>query len=255
MPPERLYLDRRPLALLPQLSFVIADVAPGWHRFEGVLDMPACAIECRAGDVVLLRLREVIDAQDFVHSRWLLDDPATADALITEKELPIAITNERGLHEIQEKLRSLPAASDPDTISAPADTAQVLGFDNIWFEHPLDPLNLRHDFTLYSGRLEIGSDGIDYYMEKKRRDVRVEIRYADIVGLRFGGTRSAGVNPWIDLDYATGTATLRASFSDAGDAHPEATYNRMYSAIYARWQLHRPAPPGLPATTAPPDSQ
>jgi hypothetical protein len=64
MPPERLYLDRRPLALLPQVSFMIADVTPGWHRFEGVLDAPALVIDCHAGEVLLLRMREMIDAQE-----------------------------------------------------------------------------------------------------------------------------------------------------------------------------------------------
>ena len=250
LPPERLYLDGQPLALLPQVSFVLADVAPGWHVLDGVLDAPPVALECRAGERVLLRLREVIDAQDLIHRHWLLDDPAAADPLIAEKQLPIALTNARGTKDIAGKRRVVRDAV-ADTASAPPDTAQVLGFDNVWFEHPLDPLNLRRDFTLYTGRLEIGPDGIDYYMEKKRRDVRVEIRFADVVGLRFGGTRSAGINPWIDLDYKTGDETLRASFADAGDPTAEATYNRMYSAIYARWQRQRAASPA-PGT---PDSK
>jgi len=238
LPPERLYVDGAPLALLPQASYVIADVAPGWHVLDGVLDAPPVALELRAGERALFRLREVIDAQDLIHRHWLLDDPAGTSTLIAEKELPLAITNAHGLKDLAGRRRVVRDAA-ADTASAPADTAEVLGFDNVWFEHPLDPLNLRRDFTLYTGRLEIGPDGIDYYMEKKRRDVRVEIRYADVVGLRFGGTRSAGVNPWIDLDYRTGTETLRASFADAGDQAPEATYNRMYSAIYARWQRQR----------------
>jgi len=238
MPPERLYLDEKPLGLLPQQTFVVTEVDPGFHRLEGVLDCPALVIECRPGDLVLLRLREVIDERDIVRARWLLDDPSFATDLIAQWELRRAEPTVRGVQELIRRWRNVNRSLPPDTVAAPPDTAATLAFDEMLFEHPLDPLNYRRDFSIYSGRIEIAPGEIRYSMEKKRRDVRVTIRFQDVVSLRFGGTRSTGMSPWIDLFYRSEGETLGASFTSAG-GNPEAAYNRIFGAIRARWEARR----------------
>lgn len=233
MPPERLYLDQRPLGFLPQRSVVAADVDPGFHRLEGVLGCPPLVIECRAGARVLLRLREVIDEHDAVRARWLLDDPDLASDLIAQMELRHATATGRGLAELEQRRRTVSRGLAADSILAPAPGAELV-VDEVWFEHPLDPLNLRRDFTTSTGTLVLGADAVDYVMDRRNRGVRVSIPYRDIVGLRFGGTRSATFQPWIDLFYRSEDRTLQASFADSG-LDSEAGYNRMFGAIRARW--------------------
>lgn len=243
MPPERLYLDQRPLGFLAQRTVVAADVDPGVHRLEGVLGCPPLVIECRAGTRVLLRLREVIDEHDAVRARWLLDDPDLASDLIAQMELRHAQATERGLAELAERRRTVSRGLAADSILAP-DPGAGLVVDEVWFEHPLDPLNLRRDFTTHTGTLTLGADAIHYELDRRNRGVRVSIPYRDIVGLRFGGTRAATFQPWIDLFYRSEDRTLQASFADSGP-DSEAGYNRMFGAIRARWMdAVGAAPPG-----------
>lgn len=237
MPPERLYLDGRPLGYLPQRSVVAADVTPGLHRLEGVLGCPPLVIEFEPGERVLLRLREVIDERDAVRARWLLEDPDFAAELLESMELLHASVTPRGVAELERRWRTVDVGRPADSIRAPRDSSSLV-FPEIWFEHPLDPLNLRREFTTHSGRLEIGPEGISYTLDRNERDLRVTIPHSDVLGVRFGGTRSAGVAPWIDLFYRSGERTLRASFADAGP-DPEAAYNRMFGAIRARWVAAR----------------
>lgn len=234
MPPERLYLDARPLGYLPQRGVVVAEVGPGLHRLEGVLGCPPLVFEIGPGERVLLRLREVIDEQDAVRARWLLEDPDFAGDLIDQMELLNVQVTPRGLEELARRWRTVDVAMRADSILAPQAPGAALVIPEAWFEHPLDPLNWRRDFSTYSGRLEIGAREITYAMDRRNRDVRVAIPIADVVGLRFGGIRSAGVAPWLDLFYRSEGQTLRASFADAGP-EPEAGYNRMFGAIRTRW--------------------
>lgn len=242
MPPERLYLDGQPLGWLPQRSAVTTDLHPGLHRLEGIIGCPPLVFECRPGEIVLLRLREVIDEQDAVRARWLLEDPEFAGDLVEQMELLHVTTTARGTADLVRRWRTVKTASRPDTVLAPVDSVTVVAIDEVWFEHPLDPVNLRRDFTTYAGRMEIGPRQISYAADRRQRGVRVEIRYEDVVGMRFGGTRSATSQPWIDLYYRSEGETLRASFADAG-AESEAGYNRMFAAIRARWRAAHPAEP------------
>lgn len=247
MVPERLYLDGQPLGWLPQRSVVVADVSPGTHRLEGIVGSPPLVIDCPAGEVVLLRLREVIDEQDAVRARWLLEDPEFAGDLVEQMELLTTTPTARGTADLVRRWRTVKKEARPDTVLAPDDSVTVVAVEEVWFEHPLDPVNLRRDFTTYAGRLEIGPREISYAADRRQRGVRVSIRYQDVVGLRFGGTRSATPQPWIDLYYRSEGETLRASFADAG-AESEAGYNRMFAAIRARWRAARPAEPEAAGT-------
>lgn len=239
MPPERLYLDGVPLAYLPQRAVVATRVEPGVHRLEGVLGCPPLVISCAPGELVLLRLREVIDEQDAVRARWLLDDPELAEGLIAQGELlPVTLT-ERGREDLAKRWRTVDVSARPDSALAPADTGQAVTLDQVWFEHPLDPVNLRRDFTTYDGRLEIGSRAFSYAMDRSAKGVRFQIRFEDVVGLRFGGTRSSSAQPWLDLYYRSEGQTLRGSFADSGE-NPEGGYNRMFAALRSRWIRVRP---------------
>lgn len=247
MPPERLYLDGQPLGWLPQRAVVIADVSPGTHRLEGVVGCPPLVFECPAGEIVLLRLREVIDEQDAVRARWLLEDPDFAADLVEQMELLHTRATPRGTLDLARRWRTVKTSERADSLLAPGDSATVVAVDEVWFEHPLDPVNLRRDFTTYTGRIEIGPREISYAADKRQRGVRVVIRFEDVAGLRFGGTRSASAQPWIDLFYRSNGETLRASFADAS-AESEAGYNRMFSAIRARWRAARANAGDAPAT-------
>ena len=242
MPPEHLYLDGRPFAWLPQRAVIVAEVSPGLHRLEGVIGCPPLVLECPAGEIVLLRLREVIDEQDAVRARWLLEDPDFAGDLFDRMELLTTTTTPRGLEDLAKRWRTVRSDVRADTVLSPHDSTTVVAVDDVWFEHPLDPVNLRRDFTTYTGRIEIHPHALQYAADKRHRGTRVVIPIADVVGLRFGGTRSATIQPWIDLFYRSEGQTLQASFADAGE-ESESGYNRMFAALRARWRSAQPAAP------------
>lgn len=235
MKPERLYLDGAPLGFLAQTSYLLLDVMPGLHRIESVGGPPPVVLSVAAGELRLLRLREVIDPFDVTLMHWILDAPDAARELVTATPLARSRVTEAGLKDLERKTANLDTVTPPDSIVTPDDDRQIVRVSNIWFEHPLDHLNLRRDFSIYSGALELRPDTIVYDMQKKRRDVHVEIPYDRIERVRYGGTRAVGLNPWIDIFYrGEGDTTWRASFADAGTQNPEASYNRLFGLIRAR---------------------
>ena len=238
LPPERVYLDGTPLAFLPQQSYIALDVPAGSHVLTGVVGALPVRMEFVAREVRLLRLRELIDDHDVTQSRWIADNPEVAQDLVAQGELPFVRLTPRGADELARRKdnawsRVPHAAAVPDSDAS--------GFTEILFEHPLDPLNLKREFSIYTGKIELGADRLDYYMEKRRRDVRVVIPYASIVDLRYGGTRFTGTAPWIDVFYRSGSGTLRASFAPAAPAEAESIYNRLFFELEQRWRAARPA--------------
>src|SRR6185436_606615 len=138
MAPEHLYLDGKPFAYLPQRGVVVADVPPGFHRLEGVLGCPPLVLECPADEVVLMRLREVIDEQDAVRARWLLEDPDFAGDLVEQMELLTTTTTPHGMEELAKRWRTVKVEARADTVRSPHDSSTVVAVDDVWFEHPLD---------------------------------------------------------------------------------------------------------------------
>jgi hypothetical protein len=234
LPPERLYLDGAPFAWLPQRSVVVARVAPGLRTLSGLFGAPDLVLGCGPGRIVLLRLREIIDEADRLRLRWLLDDPAGADDLLRGAALPRAVPTQRGLAELAKRAPRGRTEAAPDTAGAPADTGLVLVRPEIWFEHPLDPLNLRRDFSILTGELTLGAGRLGYLLRQKRGEIRVSIPLDSVETVRFGGTRYVGTAPWIDVIYRDGARRWRASFADASPDNPEGTYNRIFGALSAR---------------------
>jgi hypothetical protein len=238
LPPERLFLDGGPLGWLPQRSVVVARAAPGLRRLSGIFDAPDLVVSCAAGATVLLRLRETIDENDVLRMRWILDDPDAAPELLRASGLPRAVPSARGLAELAKRASRHAATGPADTATASPDA--ILAFPEMWFEHPLDPLNLRRDFSILTGTMRIDGPTLSYVLEQKRGEVRVEIPVDSIEVVRYGGTRFVGASPWIDVVYRDGGGRWRASFADARSGNPEATYNRIFGALAAR----RRAAPG-----------
>lgn len=254
LPPERVYLDGAPVAFLPQQSYVAFDVDPGPHVLTGVVGALPVVMELPPGAVRLLRLRELIDEHDVTQSRWIADNPDLAREMVASAGLPFVRATPRGQEELERKASN--AWSRPPARPATPDSGAG-GFTDILFEHPLDPLNLKREFSVYTGKLELGAERLDYYMEKRRRDVRVVIPYASIVDLRYGGTRFTGTAPWIDVFYRSTAGTMRASFAPASPDEPESVYNRLFFDLEERWHAARPAltdsVPEAPHPTAPLD--
>uniref|UniRef100_A0A832I3I5 Uncharacterized protein n=1 Tax=Eiseniibacteriota bacterium TaxID=2212470 RepID=A0A832I3I5_UNCEI len=244
LPPERITLDGAPHAWLPQRAFHVARVAPGLRRLGGLFGAPDLVLGCAPGRTLLLRLRETIDEEDRLRMRWILDDPAVAPELVRAAALPLAVPTARGVAEIAKRAARGASAAPPDTAGAPADTALTLSLAEIWFEHPLDPMNLRRDFSILTGELTLGGGRLAYLQRHRRGEVRVSIPLDSIESVRFGGTRYVGSAPWIDIVYREGAGRWRASFADASPANPEGTYNRIFGALALR---RRSAAPRRPA--------
>lgn len=237
LPPERLYLDGAPLGWLPQQSAIVVAVAPGLHRLSGVFECPDLVVGCAPGETVLLRLRETIDDVDRLRLRWLLDEPAAAAGLLRGAALPLAVPSARGLADLA-KRAGRPAGAAPDTAAALAPDGR-LAFPEVLFEHPLDPMNLRRDFSILTGALSLGGARLDYVERRVRGEVRISIPLDSVETVRFGGTRYVGRAPWLDVIYRDGDRRWRASFADAREESAEATYNRLFAALAAH--VRRPA--------------
>jgi hypothetical protein len=248
LPPEMIYLDDAPAGLLPQQSWFEVQVDPGPHRLCGLVGDPGFTLRCRPDGAYLLRLREVIDSQDQRGEKWLFDDASTASDLIRKGHLLKVATTDAGLRYLRKKMHSV----CPDD---PADAARrplaVLpdSFDHVLLERPLDQVNLEKDFSQLFGRVSIDTAGVHYRLSVRVRASldswrlvadSLEIPADRIVGVRFGGTRFTGINPWVDVFHRTDVGVTIASFGETRETHGESTYNGIFAAVEELMAARRP---------------
>jgi hypothetical protein len=236
LPPERLYLDGAPLGFLPQRSWLSVEVEPGLRRLSGVIGAPELVLDCRPGRLYLLRMREIVDERDVLSVSWVLDDPDLAGSLTGGAGLPRSVATTRGIKDLSGRPPRIPDRVDT-LLAGPGGPPLVL--DNVWCEHPLDMMNLRRDFSVYTGRLELDDRVLRYRLEKRRRDMEIEIPIERIVSLRYGGTRYTGTNPWLDVFYQSGESTEAATFAGADAETAGRIYNVLYMALDSRWRAMR----------------
>jgi hypothetical protein len=251
LPPEMIYLDDAPAGLLPQQAWFEVQVDPGPHRLRGLVGDPNFTLRCHPGRAYLLRLREVIDNQDQRNERWLFDDASTAADLIQRNGLRNVVTTDAGIRYLRKKMRSV--CSD-DTVDAARRFVAVLpdSFDQVLMERPLDQVNLKKDFSQRFGLVSIDTTGIHYRLSARVRASvmtwrvvtdSLDIPVDRIVGVRFGGTRFTGVNPWVDVFYRTDSGVGSVSFGDKRESYGESTYNGIFAAIEELVATRRPREP------------
>lgn len=226
MPADDLMLDGRPLGLLPQHAFVVASVEPGVHCLSGVPEASGLHFEVRDAQTCLLRLRETVNEVDQVVADWIFDDALSVRELILTHHLKRAITTATGAGKLEHLARVRPGdCTQPGTVDATArpDTS----FAQVWYENPLDHVNVKHDFEDNPGTLQVTADGLHY----EAKGVSVAIRVGTLRRVRFGGTRYTGISPWVDVDWSSPDGMGRVSFADSRTAQSVQTYDRMFQAI------------------------
>lgn len=247
LPYERVYLDGEPAGLLPQRSWFLMHVEPGRHRFSGIMFCPDLIFECKPGRTYLLRMREVTDRQDRRSVDLLLDDAEAFRELTKKRRIAFVETTGRGMEYLRKR-----QGSEPDSAVSPRIEVRLHGLadtlSHILVEKPLDPVNLRRDFSKFTGRLILDHSTIRYHMNDSLRTSLTSWRLVDdffdipgerIVKVRFDGTRFAGVVPWINIVYHAPDGLRTVSFADARESEGVATYNRMFAFAKDLMERHR----------------
>ncbi|HTM58649.1 MAG TPA: hypothetical protein VL123_09565 [Candidatus Udaeobacter sp.] len=222
--PEEISLDGEPIGVLPQKTWLLADIAPGRHCLHGLVEGDDLWFDARDGRRYLLRLRETIDEGDHLRQAWLFDDPRMAGRIVREGHLPMVRTTADGLRRIRKHMHPV-ESQDPLAIE-PRGKAT---FPGILLERPLDPVNIRHEFADEPGTLVVESDEIRYAAPHEH----VVIPLADVIRVRYGGTRYSNQIPWIDVEYrdpSSGEQRLD-SFADSNPDQATATYTRIFEML------------------------
>jgi hypothetical protein len=250
LPPELVYLDDLPLGMLPQMHFVSVAVPPGQHCLRGLASCPDLPLFLQPGRTYLARLQEVLEANDRLDAHWLLDDPMTAQDIVHRTHVRASRLTATGLEYLEKNARERPAACDT-AVSLPAT------FEAMWFENPLDEVNLAKDFSSLTGTVTVDDDSIRFSM-KARLAMSVNtwktvakaltIRREEIGRLFYGGTRFTSANPWISLECDLPAGHVVISFADSRPEHAVRTYDRLFVAI-DRF-CHLPMPQAAPADTS-----
>jgi hypothetical protein len=241
LPPERLNLDGAALGFLPQRSYVVARVGQGTHCLTGIGERVDLCVEFNGGHSYFLRLREGIDENDRVVSEWLFESPENLQATLAKGHLRPSTLTEKGRAQLVK--RAGVVAHDPGWEAEHRKTAAVaypFSLDEIWYEDPLDRVNLKRDFQLSrTGILTVAADTIHYVSKR----ASVSIPCDQIIHVRFGGTRFTGTAPWVEIQYANETEQSTWSFADSRPSHAVETYDRIFAAAMALKDAHVGAAP------------
>lgn len=237
LPPEHLYVDRAPLGLLPQQSYFWAALPPGRHCISGIAHASDVCFECRAGRTYFLRLQEMILEGDNMSAHLLFDDPQSIPRIVKKSRLSRVTMTDEGAEYLRGRVvydLGPPGAGAP--AAAPATSAPV-AMEKIWYEDPLDPVNLKKDFSGLTGRLVLTADTVHYRMRERvamaLNQWKLVVDSLDIAGsqilkISYGGQRFTGTNPWVDISYENSTGVHIASFADSRPEEADATYNRIF---------------------------
>ena len=240
--PEHLFLDGAHLGLLPQRSYLAAEVAPGTHCLGGLVGTPDFCFELLGGASYSLRLREVIDSNDVLSVYWLFEEPDAMRSVVARLRLKLVSLTDEGLSYLRRKK----GAHGGTTSNEPPDPTTLV-LDHIWYENPLDHVNLSKEFSQLSGRLSVGPDRIHYVMHEalatsmtssQKVGISVSIPYVRITRMRYGGTRFTGSNPWVDIEIRGRGRSAPRLVHRLADPFAVGTYNRLFVAAYREWIRH-----------------
>ena len=206
-------------------------VGPGTHCITGISESADLCLEFRGGHSYFLRLREVIDENDRVIPEWLFDSPDNLRETLTKGHLYSSTLTHKGRAQLVK--RSSAVEHDPGWEAEHRKAASValpFTLQEIWYEDPLDVVNLKREFQLSRiGVLTVAADTIRYSSKRKC----VSIPCDRITRVRFGGTRFTGTAPWVEIQYAGESGTSAWSFADSRPSHATESYNRVFAAALA----------------------
>lgn len=219
---EALFLDGVPLGYLPQRAYLPASLEPGQHCLAGLAGMPEYCMQVRAGERVLLRLREIVDADDHLQMEWLRDDPDRIEALARDGPLRHAVTTPQGMRALARHAEHRASSKQP-----PVAASLPIILDEAWLEiatEPDDGSSLRHRDTW---RLVV--DSIRVHAISKRYALDVPI--SGIRRIHFGGVRQGSPNPWIEIEYGSDGDMRIVAFADARPESATRSYNAIFTAL------------------------
>ena len=241
LPPERLNLDGAALGFLPQRSYVLARVGAGTHCITGVSESADLCVDFKAGRSYFLRLREVIDENDRVIPEWLYESTANLHETFAKGHLHSSTLTDKGRAQLVKRGRLVArdAAWQAEHRKA-AGVVTPFTLEEIWYEDPLDHVNLKREFELgRTGSFTLAADTIRYSSRKKS----VTIPCDRITGVRFGGTRFTGTAPWVEIQFAADSGPSTWAFADSRPSHAVESYNRIFAAASALKAAHTEAAP------------
>jgi hypothetical protein len=227
LPPEAIYVDDHPAGLLPQRTWFEVPLEPGDHVLCGTVDVPAIRFHAGRGDTVLVRMRELVDAQDQRTIDWIYDEPASITELLGKKHAYHVAFTAAGRKHLLDK-RGDGCAS----VDLPPPPADAGGFGSMLIERPLDQRNLASDFFHHTGTIHVDDEGLHWSMESGGvRDV-LDVPPEAIGRIRFGGTRATGIAPWVTFDVRDPAGgAYEVSFADSREDHAVATYQRLFKRL------------------------
>jgi len=236
LPYETVYLDGKPLCLLPPQTWNAVLLEPGEHRISGIGDSGPFRLRCEPGRSYLVRLRERLDEVDQRTVDLIQDDPALVSELVSHRVM-FAAPTAAGLAYLARRIRHLDEYGGANQLDEPL---AALRLQNMLCERPLDQVNLRTDFGEHEGRLSIDTISVRYvrrfriptsFTSWEWVGDSLDIKPQDIVWVRFGGTRFTGQSPWVTFLVRTPTESQMVSFADLRPTHSVETYNRIFVAL------------------------
>jgi hypothetical protein len=229
--PEFVYIDRKPIGLMPQRTVVTAIVSPGWHRvWLGRSSGASVWMEFAADGRYLLRLRETMSGETWQGDLVREGGEGYAEFALN-KQMQISVLDSRGKDAMVRHLGK-PSNQTQKQDSLALETAMTnavlpITINEAWYL-PVGSDAAPSGWQNEPGKLTLDENSLRYV----RADTLViEIPRDKISSVYFGSERAGVVNPWIKIGYKEADLETGVTFADANLSTATDNYNRIFAEL------------------------
>jgi len=229
--PEFVYVDRKPVGLMPQRTVVTALVDPGWHKvWLGRSSGAQIWMEFVPDGRYLLRVRETMSGETW-RGDLVRETGEGYAQFALGKGMQISVLDSRGKDAMVRHLgKPANSTQKQDSLArekAMANAVLPIVIKEAWY------LPIPSDAAPGVWENNPGTLTLD---EKSLRFVRgdttvVEIPREKVTDVYFGSQKGNLENPWIKVGYKEGDLDLGANFADANLSTATDNYNRLFAEL------------------------
>lgn len=229
--PEYVFVDRTPIGVLAQRTAIATEVAPGWHRvWLGRGRKVGVWMEFVPDGRYLLRLREIMNANAW-QGDLVRESGEGYAAFALNKNMKLAVMDERGRNALMRDLGRLPADADQRDSTArenaKARAALPIVIKEAWYL-PYPSNAGANVWQSHTGTLTLDEQSLRYV---RAETLVVEIPRRAITDVYFGSQKGATENPWIKIGYQEGGLDKGVTFADAEVSTATENYNRLFAEL------------------------